>query len=105
MKSFLRLEKKNRMRGTIEKVMESIIKIGGYKKRKIKSLELIEKYEFNSYVFELLIVRWFVVNFFLMAIIESKKMRVIFLYINKNTTLWIPIFSNTVKDWILRVYE
>ena len=45
------------MRRTIEKAMESIIETEGYKKRKIKSPELIEKYEFDLYVLKLLIVR------------------------------------------------
>ena len=78
--------------------MKSIIKTGEYKKRKIESPELIKKYELDPYVLKLLIVRWFAVNFLLMATIENKEMRTIFSYVNKNIIPWIPTFGNTVKD-------
>ena len=50
------------MRGAIKKAIELIVETEGYKKRRIKSLKLIKKYELDPYMLELLIVRWFTAN-------------------------------------------
>jgi hypothetical protein len=59
----------------------------------------------DPHVLELLFVRWFAYGAVPLTMIECEEFWTLLAYISKDIDSWLPSSADTIKQWILRIYQ